>query len=348
MRRSSWALAGLALAAALLAGCGRAPAGPQPIVLRYASPYPPNHPFSQADIAWMRRVEAESGGQLKITPFWGGALVSSDYATLELAHGVADIALVTPIYSRGGMRAIKTQTGFYEGAQTPDQQVAVYRCLEKTFPVLDQEMAGVHVLAIQGGSLPNVITRSRPLRTLDDFRGLRLRTPSELAPLLRQLGADPVTMPMADVYSALSKGVIDGVVAPPDTLRSLHFAEVADTISLFAVPRGAYPARAISARSWARLPPKLQAVLAANEPYWEDQLDRRVAAAAADGLAFGRAHGERVVQPTEAEQGRFLVRYDATDLAEAKREATPDFDGPAMLAAAHQAIARLHAGQPAC
>ena len=34
-------------------------------------------------------------------------------------------------------------------------------------------------------------------------------------------------MPMGEVYSALAKGVIDGVVAPADTLRSLHFAEVA-------------------------------------------------------------------------------------------------------------------------
>ena len=65
------------------------------------------------------------------------------------------------------------------------------------------------------------------LQTLADLKGLRLRAPAELLPVLRHFGADPVDMPMGEVYSALAKGVLDGVVAPKDTLKSLHFAEVA-------------------------------------------------------------------------------------------------------------------------
>jgi len=351
MFRNSRRLAlAVVMAALALAGCGagHAPDARTPIVLRYASPYPPGHPFSQADIAWMHHVEAASHGRLKFKTFWGGSLISSDNATLELMHGVADVALVTPIYSRAGMRAIKTQTGFYTGAVTPDDQVQVYRCLQHGFPVLDDEMAGVRVLAIQGGSLPNVITRGRPVRTLADFRGLRLRTPAEFAPLLRQLGADPVTMPMAEVYSALSKGIIDGVVAPPDTLKAMHFSEVANTLSYFSTPRGAYPARAISLRAWRRLPPDLRAVLSDSEGFWEDQLDARVKQAASDGTAFGHAHGERFVQPSVADQAMFLSLYDASSLKQAASRSAPGFDGLAMYAAAHQAIARLEKGQPAC
>ncbi len=61
-----------------------------------------------------------------------------------------------------------------------------------------------------------------------------------------QLGADPVNMPMGEVYSALAKGVIDGVVAPADTIKSLHFAEVARHFTTIRFSRGAYPARAMS------------------------------------------------------------------------------------------------------
>ena len=110
-----------AVAAALLCalgGCGRSPAegGRAAIHLRYASPYPPGHPFSRADIAWMAQVERDSGGRLKIDPYWGGVTISSDQSLFELRHGVADIALITPIYQRAGVRTIKTQTGFYVGA----------------------------------------------------------------------------------------------------------------------------------------------------------------------------------------------------------------------------------------
>ena len=349
-RISGWAAA---VAAALaLSGCAPAPTttigGPAPIVLRYASPYPPTHPFSRADIAWMKRVEALSHGRLHIEPFWGGTLVSSDEATLELAHGVADIALVTPIYNRAGMRAVKTQAGFYEGAATPAAQVAVYRCLERQFPVLDREMAGVRVLAVQGGNLPNILTRSRPVTALDQIRGMRLRTPAELAPLLRQFGASPVTMPMGEVYASLSKGGIDGVIAPADTLKSLHFSEVAPYLSQLAIPRGAYPARAISDRAWARLPPELQADLADSQTYWQDQLDSSVVAAERAGLTFGRTHGERVTPVGPAEQAQFDRLYDAASLEHARSSSTPAFDGPAMFKAAQQAIAALKAGRPAC
>ncbi len=83
------------------------------------------------------------------------------------------------------------------------------------------------MLAVQGGSLPGIITRDRPIRSLADLQGLRIRAPTELLTVLRELGADPVNMPMGEVYSAMTKGVIDGVIAPADTFRALHFAEVA-------------------------------------------------------------------------------------------------------------------------
>ena len=69
-----------------LAACAPRPAG-HVEVLRYASPYSPNHPFSRADIVWMKYVERESGGRLKVQPFWGGALISSDQSVIELRHG---------------------------------------------------------------------------------------------------------------------------------------------------------------------------------------------------------------------------------------------------------------------
>ncbi len=348
--RRAWRAAGLSLlvlGAAALASMGAAfaAAGPaKPIVLRYASPYPPGHPFSRADIAWMKRVEGLSGGRLKVQPFWGGTLISSDSAILELRHGVADIALITPIYMRGGAQAIKLQAGFYAGARTPIEQVAVYRCLQRDFPVLRQEVEGVRVLAIQGGNLPNILTRDRPVTKLSDLKGLRLRTPTEIAPALRNLGADPVTMSMAEVYSALSKGVVDGVVAPADTIRSLHFSEVTRYLGTIEVARGAYPSRAISGRSWDRLPPDLQKILADSQPYWEAQLSELVLKAEAEGIEFGKANGIKTVIFDPADQQRFNALYNRMALETAAKVA-PSY-GPAMFRRAQAVTAGIRAGKP--
>ena len=181
----------------LLAACAR-PMPTDVTELTYATPYPPSHPFSRADIRWMEHVERESGGTLDIVPMWSGALLSSDMSLEELRHGVADIGLVTPIYTRGGTHLIRIQSGFYSGATTIEAQVALYRCLEASVPQLSRELHGVHVLAVQGGLLPGVVTTNRPVRSLADLRGLRIRAPTELLPVLRELGVDPVNMPVGD------------------------------------------------------------------------------------------------------------------------------------------------------
>ena len=177
---------------------------------------------------------------------------------VELRHGVVDIGLITPIYVKGGAHLIRIQSGFYSGITEIEQQVALYHCLEAGDPQFARELEGLKVLAVQGGSLPGIVTRDRPVHSLADLKGMRLRVPTELLGLMRDLGADPVNMPMGEVYSALAKGVIDGLVAPTDTFKSLHLAEVAHYYAQLRVPRGAYPARAMGMRRWQSLSPAHQ------------------------------------------------------------------------------------------
>jgi TRAP-type transport system periplasmic protein len=285
--------------------------------LIYASPYGPNHPFSLADRAWIKWIEHESNGALKIRAVWSGALLTADQSLIELRHGVADIGLITPIYARGGAQLLRAQTGFYAGARTFDQQVAMYRCLESSFPEFANELKGLVVLAVQGGTLPGIITRHRPVETLNDLKGLRIRAPSEVIGVLKDLGADPVTMPMAEVYSAMAKGVIDGVVAPTDVLKSMHFAEVAKFYSLLQVGRGAYPARAMGVRRWQSLAPREREILAASTPTWEAALASQTQAAATAGDSYGRAAGMQFSLISDTDQRRF----DALDLKDAERDA---------------------------
>jgi TRAP-type C4-dicarboxylate transport system substrate-binding protein len=281
----------------------------QATTLLYASPYAPNHPFSLADRTWISWVQERSGGQLHIVPIWSGALLSSDQSMLELRHGVADIGLITPIYARGGAQLLRVQTGFYDGAQTFGQQVAMYRCLAAASPQFARELQGLTVLAVQGGTLPGILTRTRRVERLEQLRGLRIRAPTELLGLLRALGVDPVDMPMGDVYSALAKGVLDGVVAPTDTLRSLHFADVARHFWQLQVPRGAYPARAIATRRWLALSAQERALLTAATPVWEQALAAQTLAAAKTGEDAGRAQGVEFVPVTAEQQARFDELY---------------------------------------
>jgi TRAP-type C4-dicarboxylate transport system substrate-binding protein len=329
----SWLL----LMLCLLAACSRQlPEGVTELV--YASPYPPNHPFSRADQEWMDFVQQQSGGSLRIRPNWSGALLSSEHSMQEIRHGVADIGLVTPIYVKGGTHLIRVQSGFYSGTTTVAQQVALYRCIERSSPQFAYELEGLKVLAAQGGSLPGLITRERPVRSLADLAGLRLRAPSELLGLLQGLGVDVVTMPMGDVYPALAKGVLDGVVAPLDTFRSLHFAEVAQYYTELVVPRGAYPARAMRQQRWDSLTAQQQAVLEAGITVWEEALARMTDEATLEGRALALAEGVEFFPLAAGEQERFdeLYRQEAEHSASAL--ARYGIDGHAVLAVARASV----------
>ncbi len=300
----------------LLTACSRTTT-PGVTELVYATPYSPNHPFSRADKEWMDFVERRSGGALRIRASWSGTLLSADHSMIELRHGVADIGLITPIYVKGGVHLIRTQSGFYSGADTVPKQLALYRCMAAASPQYAQELQGLHVLAVQGGVLPGVITRTKPIATLDDLRGLRLRAPTELLSVLQNLGADPVSMPMGEVYSALAKGVIDGVVAPVDTFKSMHFAEVAGYYTALAVPRGAYPARAMSQRRWLLLTDAQRAVLDEGVAVWETALARQAQRGQEDGFKAAQ-DGHVVMAPIEATQQQ---RFDQLYLRDARRNA---------------------------
>jgi TRAP-type transport system periplasmic protein len=326
--------------AALLAAC-EAPAPPGVTVLTYASPYGPSHPFSRADRTWMSWVEAQSGGTLRIRAAWSGSLLSAEHSLTELRHGVADVGLITPIYARGGAHLLRVQTGFYSGATSFAQQVALYRCLAASEPQFARELQGLKVLAVQGGTLPGIIARDGAIRQLSDLSGLRLRAPAELLGVLRELGADPVELPMSETYSALAKGVLDGVIAPPDTFSSLHFAEVARYFNTIAIPRGAYPARAMSLRRWNTLSAAQRAVLERSVTVWEQALEAQLAQANRAGLARGQEQGITFLSLPAAEQARFAALY--THAAEVRARALARFgiDGIATFQRARALAAQL-------
>ena len=306
--------------------------------LRYATPYPPQHPFSRADQAWIDHIRSASHGALHIDSFWSGMLTSSDQSVIELRHGVTDVAAIQPIYERGGTQALRTQTGFYAGAQTFGEQVAIYKCLAQRFPVFNRELEGMTVLAVQGGNLPGIVTRNTPVHSLDDLKGLRLRAPAELMTLLKSLGADPVNMPMGDVYASLARGVIDGVVAPLDALRSLHLAEVAHHFTSVSIPRGAYPARAIRNARLQELPAPLQKLLLESSNVWEAALASELTRAQAAGSTYASEQGIHISDFPEADQLAFYRAYNAAAQERAHELRSLGIDGDAIFGMAQREI----------
>ena len=72
------------------------------------------------------------------------------------------------------------------------------------------------------------MTANKPLRTLDDFKGVKFRTMESdiVMSFYRSLGADPVPMDYAEVYNGLQMGTIDGQENPIVLIHDMKFHEV--------------------------------------------------------------------------------------------------------------------------
>jgi len=90
------------------------------------------------------------------------------------------------------------------------------------------EKAGLHLLGFVQNGTYRLTTANRELKTLEDFRGLRIRTMenSNHMAFWSALGAQPTPMAWADVYAALRDGRVDAQENAADTCASASLQDV--------------------------------------------------------------------------------------------------------------------------
>lgn len=304
--------------------------------LTYASPYTETHPYGAADAEWIARIEEMSGNRVDITPYWGRALITSREGVDELAAGVADMAYIAPIYARSGYDMNRLVPGMFYGYTDPVKVLDVYMDLWKDFPVMEEELAGVHVVGYNVGTPMHLLLREGPVETLDDLKGLRIRSAVDFIGPLAAFGAEGVTMPMTETYPALEKGVVDGVIAPYEALKSLSFAEVVGYYSELPHSRGAYPSRAVNGDVWASLPDDIKAIFDENAEW----LSLRTLELAQEAEEAGRAYGiEQGVKFNQVDAS-VVSEYSAT-FAPAIQKVADELD--AMGKPGNEVLARIRA-----
>jgi TRAP-type transport system periplasmic protein len=256
--------------------------------LTYSTTYTPTHPYGKADEEWIARIHEQTNGRVEITAFWGGSLINSREGIDELNAGVADMSYIAPIYASSGYDLNRLTPQFFYGYNDARDVLKVYMALWDEYPQYTEELEGAQVLGYNVGTPMHLMLREKPFTQVSDLAGLRIRSAVDYIGALATAGAEGVTMPMTDTYPSLQRGVLDGVIAPYEALKSLSFAEVIKYYSELPHSRGAYPSRAMNADAWASLPEDIQQVFLDNIEWLTD----RTYDLAQESEDVGRAHGE--------------------------------------------------------
>lgn len=154
-----------------------------------------------------------SGGRIEITLYPIKALVGTAEMLEALSDGHFETAQVFSSYFTGtdpGFAALASLSGLYKDAG----EFTIWHDHFGGREITERAFAKYNVQYSGGGvnGAPEPFMSKKPIYTIADFQGLKLRTPSGLThSLFAKLGAVPINLPGSEAYTALDTGVIDAL-----------------------------------------------------------------------------------------------------------------------------------------
>ncbi|MFP4428199.1 MAG: TRAP transporter substrate-binding protein [Desulfovermiculus sp.] len=217
----------------------------------------------EGHMKWIEEVEKRSDGRIKINMHAGEALLGAKEIYQGVEDGVADIGSTCPSYTAGmfplteafelpgykNLSATAASMTFHEGYKRIKEELGI------------DEFEDVKVLTLWATGPGHLMTRKDPVKNLDDLSGREIRAVGGTAPPLEALGAETHAMPMSESYLALDQGIVDGILAPTDTLKGFKLAEVLDYATNTPFLYNVAFMQIMNRDTWESLPPDLQEIV---------------------------------------------------------------------------------------
>ncbi len=271
--------------------------------LTYSIFFPPTHGQAKAGESWAQEIEKRTNGQVKINVLAGGSLTPADQCFDGVVKGISDI----------GMSCFRLYAGAFShdrGPRSPDglperpggdprrQRVLTRNSRRRSSK---GSSCSTSMPTAPGFSIPK-----QPVTTLEQLKGMKIRSTGLSAKIVEALGAVPVAMPQGQTYESLQKGVVEGTFAPIETLKGWKQAEVIKsttdcsgigyTTAMFVV---------MNLKKWNALPADVRKVMEEVSAEWIDvhgkawdQLDQ-------EGREYSLGLGNKIVSLSADENARW-------------------------------------------
>ena len=201
-------------------------------VLKFASFVPPQYVLHKPVFLKLADdLAAATGGEAKIKVYAAGALGKGPVEQYQRAvRRIADIAYGLPGYTS----SVFPKTLLIE---LPGVTRGHRDATRKLWKVMDAHLRGEFrrtvPLAVFVTPPAVFMMRDKPVRSLDDLRGLKIRVASKsAAAVISAYGATPVQMPATKVYTSMTTGVVDGALMGSDSLLIFKLIEPAKFVTV--------------------------------------------------------------------------------------------------------------------
>ncbi|TQV83365.1 DctP family TRAP transporter solute-binding subunit [Denitrobaculum tricleocarpae] len=230
---------GAAIAASALLASAGGTASAQSKTLKFghdnkADPF--ENPAHACTAVFANIVEADTNGSIKVEVFPSNQLGSAK----EHVQMVRDDVIQATLTSTGAIASYYPRIDVLNLAFAFDHNAATYDVFDGPFGNalardIEATLGDVVVAGFPDtGGFFAVTNSKRPIKTLEDFEGVRIRTmtlPSHQK-IIQSLGGEAYPLAWGEVYSGLQTGVIDGQMNPVPIISFAKFAEVQKYMTL--------------------------------------------------------------------------------------------------------------------
>ena len=180
---------------------------------------------TRVTVPWCEDIAKESNNRMRcqILPAMSGGGTPGQLVD-RVKDGVDDLVMTLPGYTPGRFPIMEALELPF---MTNTAEVASAAAWDYYSKYATKEFPGTKILATWVHDEGFISTSGKPVRTLDDFKGLKIRAASrQSTKLLAKLGATPVGMPIPGVADAMTKGTIDGFLTAWEIIPSFKLQEV--------------------------------------------------------------------------------------------------------------------------
>lgn len=304
MRNRKWlCMASVALIVSLLALVSPAVVrAADPVKLNYSIFFPAPHKMTVLATEWAQEIEKRTNGGVKITVFPGGTLTPADKCYDGVVNGISDIGFSVLAYTRGKFPLTELTDlplGIKSGVVATRLINAYYQKFKPT------EFDDVQVMYFHGHG-PGLLHTKKAVNTLDDLKGMKIRCTGMAAKIVTALGGVPVAMPMGETYDALSRGVVDGSMAPQESLQGWKWGEVVKyTIENFGSSYSTGFFVVMNKEKWKSLSPDAQKMIEAVNSEWIEKTGRLWDDIDKQGREFTLARGNQIIPLSKEEDQKW-------------------------------------------
>lgn len=210
---------------------GITPSYGQTINLKFAHFMSPMHiQHRKSFVPFTKTVGEITGGRVKIKMYPGGALGRPKQLPDAVKTGITDIAFIIPSFVTGRFpRMSVMDLPFMGGESAIHATRAIYDIWDQ---YLAQDFKDYKVLWVYTTAPGQFFSATKPMQTLDAFKGMKMRAPSAYGvKALKILGANPVGMPITKLTISLQKKVIDGTLTSYSAVTDFRLFDLIKYIS---------------------------------------------------------------------------------------------------------------------